>query len=97
MFVQAIEDKVFAKVIKQENLKTKSGLVLPESMNPTFSTCEVLSVGDKVENVKPGDKIICHIRGGQEILMVDENAEDVHYKVLMVSEIYGVLKGDNDE
>ncbi|GIU69113.1 MAG: hypothetical protein KatS3mg002_0349 [Candidatus Woesearchaeota archaeon] len=97
MKVRAIEDKIFVKVIPIEGIKTKSGLILPESMNPLFALCEVLSVGEKVETVKPGDKIMCHPRGGQEIIMVDENAENSHYKILAISEIYGIIEGDKNE
>lgn len=85
--IDAIKDKVVAKVLSKEE-KTKGGIVIPDSveMEPQ-AFGEVISVGNEVEGIHRGDTIIFHVRGGQEIVFEEEN-----YKCLAFNEIYGKIR-----
>jgi chaperonin GroES len=86
MFIQAIKDKVFAKLIKEETI-TKGGLIVPGTVRKDpqkYGT--VISVGDDVKRILPGDTLIFHERGGQVILLDGEE-----YRILNDAEIYGIV------
>jgi len=89
MKIVAIEDKVIVEVAAKEE-KTESGLIIPEvAQNPVPQTYgKVISVGTKAdENIKEGDLIMFHERGGMDIFI----NRKVH-KVLKSDEIYAAIK-----
>ena len=71
-------------MLKRE--KTKSGLIIPEAVQEPQAFCKVTSVGEDVGNIKEGDIIVCHIRGGMDVV-IDKQI----IKVLKNDEIYGQL------
>jgi len=84
--MQAVKDKVFVKLLKQEML-TKGGLVIPETVRKEpqkYGT--VLSVGNDVKEILRNDVVMFHDRGGQ-IVMIDEE----EYRILTDGEVYGVV------
>jgi chaperonin GroES len=86
MFIQAVKDKIFAKVIKQETT-TKGGLIVPGTVRKDpQKTGKVISVGADVKTILVNDIIMFHDRGGQVILLDEEE-----YRILSDSEIYGVV------
>jgi co-chaperonin GroES (HSP10) len=86
--IQAINDKVVAVMLKRE--KTKSGLIIPDAVQEPQAFCRVLSVGEDVKNIKVGQIIVCHLRGGMDAIL-DQNI----IKVLKNDEIYGVLTDED--
>jgi chaperonin GroES len=79
--LKPLADRLIVKRATQE-LKTESGIVLPESAKEKPEQGTVLAVGKKVEEVKKGDTIIFAKYGpaevkynGEELLIVKE--EDV--------------------
>lgn len=86
--IQAIKDKVVTKMMTRE--KTKSGIIIPQAHQEPQAFCKVLSVGDEVTRIKEGDVIVCHIRGGMDVVLDKEII-----KVLKEEEIYGTLTDED--
>lgn len=82
--IEAIKDKVVGILMVRN--KTAGGLILPEGATDPQAYCKVISVGNEVENIKVGDIVVCHIRGGMDAVFEKEIT-----KVLKEDEIYGVL------
>ena len=62
--------------------------LLPETANKAPQLrCKVVSVGEKVETIKPNQIIFCHRNAGQDVFY-----KNTILKVLIYGEIYGVLK-----
>jgi co-chaperonin GroES (HSP10) len=85
--IQGIGDKVICKILAEERT-TKGGLFIPDGVakNPQVSY-EVITCGDEVKDIIPGDTIFCSPHGGMDIMV-----EDDIFKVLREEEIYGKLK-----
>lgn len=88
--IKAVDDKVFVEELKRT--QTKSGIIFPENAGDPQAYGKVLSLGDDVANrqVKEGDVVVFHIRGGQVLLM-----EHHLMRVLKYDEIYGVLEDED--
>jgi co-chaperonin GroES (HSP10) len=80
--------------MKPRRVEQSSLIVVPDtqgSYKPQFYG-EVISTGEKVENINPGDIIFFHVGGGQDMML-----EDVICRVLKYDEIYGVeSRGDGE-
>ena len=87
--MKACMNHIIVKVLPK-NDKTEGGLYVPDSARSEEPqlTCQVVSVGNKVEDdIKEGDLIWCHARGGQDIM-----TDRVIYKILKDNEIYAVIE-----
>lgn len=82
--INAVKDKVVAILMTRK--KTKSGLIIPNSVQEPQAFSKVISVGGDVDNVKVGDIIVSHMRSGMDVLIDRELI-----KVLKEDEIYGIL------
>lgn len=66
----------------------KGSLIMPENAQDSYKPQfygEVISVGEKVDNIMPGDVIFFHVGGGQAMIL-----EDFICKVLKYEEVYGI-------
>ena len=85
--IQAVNDKVVVEVLKQKN-STKGGIIVPETViNEPQLYGKVMSVGEDISTIKPGDILLFHRNGGQDIVL-DRRV----IKVLTYPEIYGILE-----
>jgi len=89
--IQAVKDKIIVEVIKEE-VKSEGGIFLPEdsSAKAPQSLGKVLSIGDEAfeeAHIKAGDIIAFAKFAGQDIIINKKGL-----KVLMVGEVYGILK-----
>jgi co-chaperonin GroES (HSP10) len=66
--------------------KTAGGIHLPSGATDPQTYVRVTSVGEEVKNIKEGDIIVCHARGGMDAVFEKEIT-----KVLKYDEIYGIL------
>ena len=82
--IKAIKDKVVATMMTRE--KTRSGIIIPDSVQEPQAFSQVISVGEDVSVIKKGDIIVTHIRGGMDVVIDKEII-----KVLKEDEIYGIL------
>lgn len=90
--IDAVKDKVIAKVLKKEE-KTQGGLIIPEEFSSeTHAFGEVVSVGDEVAGIHRNDTIVFHVRAGQDLLINREN-----FKCLTFNEIYGKMREGKSE
>lgn len=88
--IKAVDDKVIVEEMKRT--QSEGGIILPENASDPQAYGKVLSLGDDVKDkqIKEGDIIVCHVRGGQAMLMGRHLL-----RVLKYDEIYGIL--DNKE
>lgn len=66
--------------------KTRSGIIIPDSVQEPQAFSQVISVGEDITSIKEGDIIVTHIRGGMDVVIDKEII-----KVLKEEEIYGIL------
>ena len=86
--INAIKDKVVVQLLTRE--KTKSGLIIPDSVQEPQAFCKVITVGSDVQYITEDDIIVCHMRAGMDVL-IDKDL----IKVLKEDEIYGVLTDED--
>jgi co-chaperonin GroES (HSP10) len=86
--IQAINDMIVVEEVIKEEEKTEAGIIVPATikMEPQ-KYGRVLSVGEKVTNVKVGDIIVFHQAGGQAVII-----NGVIQRVLKNDEVYGLFK-----
>lgn len=87
MKIKPLGKRVLVKQIEQEEI-TKSGIVLPGTVSKEKPiTGEVLAVGRKIEDIKPGEKIIYEKYTGTEV----KDGEDV-YLILDIDNVLGIIE-----
>ena len=89
MKVKPMDDRVLVEIAEEEQ-KTTSGLIIPDSAKEKPRMGTVVAVGtdeDLQEKVKAGDKILFAKYGGEEIT-VDGN----EYKIVQRADILAVLE-----
>ena len=95
MNLQPLGDRVVVKPMSEEDMKTPSGIIIPDSAQEKPQEGEVVAVGpgepnDKGEKIKPdlskGDKVVYSKYGGTEI-KVDGN----EYLVMREEDIIGII------
>lgn len=85
--MKAIDSKILVKEIKQEELQEKIGdLIVPVGSTKDKMLFEVLSVGEKVDSLKEGDKVLTYYDPGHKFKQ-DGN----EYRVISISDILVVL------
>ena len=85
--IQAINDHVIVKEISNLEEIRESGLIIPSTVKTEPQKYgEVLSVGEKIENLKIGDTIVFHPSGGQAMII-----NGIILRVLKNNEIYGFI------
>lgn len=85
--MKAIDSKILVKEVEQEELQEKIGdLVVPVGASKDRMTFDVISVGEKIDSVKPGDKVVTYYNPGHEF---KEGGET--YRVISITDILVVL------
>ncbi len=87
MKIKPLGKRVLVKQIEQEEI-TKSGIVLPGTVSKEKPiTGEVLAVGKKIEDIKPGERIIYEKYTGTEV----KDGEEV-YLILDIDNVLGIIE-----
>ena len=95
MNLQPLGDRVVVKPLSEEDMKTPSGIFIPDTAKEKPQEGEVVAVGpgepnDKGEKIKPdvekGDKVVYSKYGGTEI-----KVEGVEYLILSSRDILAKL------
>ena len=98
MYIQAIEDKIVAEILPEApttEVKTPGGLIVPESTQDKVADyARVISVGDKVTNIKPGDIIVAIKQKGAFVDIQNTGTLKI-IKAYFISEIVGVMREVN--
>lgn len=85
--MKAIDSKILVKEVKGEELQERIGnLVVPVGSSTDKMLCEVLSVGEKIDSLKPGDRVLAYSGAGHEFKQEGET-----YRVIAISDILVVL------
>ena len=89
MKVKPMDDRVLVEVAEEEQ-KTSSGIIIPDSAKEKPRMGTVIAVGtdeDLKEKIKEGDKILFAKYGGEEITV-----DGKEYKIVQRADILAVLE-----
>jgi co-chaperonin GroES (HSP10) len=85
--MKAIGSKILVKEVEQEVLQEKIGnLTVPVGNSKEKMLCEVLSVGEEIKGLKPGDKIYTYYDPGHKFREAGEE-----YRIISLPDILVVL------
>lgn len=85
--ITAINDHVIVKETIHTEETRESGLVIPTTVKiEPQKYGEILSIGEKVENLEVGDTIVFHQSAGQAVIYKGEIL-----RVLKNNEVYGIV------
>jgi len=90
MKVKPMDDRVLVELLEEES-KTASGIIIPDSAKEKPTMGKVVAVGtdeDLQEHIKEGDKILFGKYGGEDI-----SFDGVDYKIIQRSDILAVVEG----
>ncbi|GBD91150.1 10 kDa chaperonin [bacterium BMS3Abin04] len=90
MKVKPMDDRVLVELLEEES-KTASGIIIPDSAKEKPTMGKVVAVGtdeDLQEHIKEGDKILFGKYGGEDISL-----DGVDYKIIQRSDILAVVEG----
>ncbi len=83
MAFKPLMDRVLAELLDKEQ-KTESGIIIPDTAKEKPQEAVVVEVGDDVELVKKGDRVVFEKYAGNEIKI-----DDKEYVILKEDEILG--------
>lgn len=89
MKIKPMDDRVLVELVEEE-AKTASGLIIPDTAKEKPRVGKVVAVGtdeDLQEKIKAGNKILFAKYGGEEIEL-----EGKEYKIVQRSDILAVLE-----
>ena len=89
MKIKPMDDRLVLELIEEE-LKTKSGLYIPDTAKEKPIMGKVIAVGtdeDLREKIKVGDKVLFAKYGGEEI-----NIDNKDYKIVQRSDVLAVIE-----
>lgn len=86
MKVIAVDDKVVVKQLNKS--QTKGGLYIPDTVKTEPQIYgKVVSCGENVQNLNPGDIVMFHQKGGMAVVL-----EKTLYLVVKYSEVYAKIQ-----
>ena len=85
MAFRPLNKNILVKRVEEEE-KTSSGIIIPDSAKEKPSVAEVIAVSDTIKEVKTGDRVVFSKYGGTEISL-----DGTDYLVLEVDNILGVI------
>ena len=89
MKIKPMDDRVLVEIVEEES-KTSSGIIIPDTAKERPRVGKVVAVGtdeDLQEQVKVGDKILFAKYGGEEI-----EFDGHEYKIVQRSDILAVVE-----
>jgi len=89
MTIKPMDDRVLVEPLEEEN-KTSSGIIIPDTAKEKPTTGKVIAVGtdeDLQEKIKVGDKVLYAKYGGEEI-----SIEGKDYKIIQRADILAVIE-----
>ena len=92
MKIKSIIDNVVVEELVEAEKKSKAGLIIPSNViNQPHKIGTVISVGNLVDCIKPGD-IVAYAKHGGQVMALDQ---EKIIKVLKLGEIFCVLEPDD--
>lgn len=89
MTIKPMDDRILVEPLEEEN-KTSSGIIIPDTAKEKPTTGKVIAVGtdeDLQEKIKVGDKVLYAKYGGEEI-----SIEGKDYKIIQRADILAVIE-----
>lgn len=85
--LKPIADRVVAQVEEAKN-KTTSGFYLPDTAKEKSKVAKVVAVGDRVQTIKTGDKIVY-----KEFATTEVKVDGVEYIIVKEEDILATIAG----
>jgi chaperonin GroES len=88
MKIKPMDDRVLVSFVEEET-KTASGIIIPDSAKEKPTMGEVIAVGtdeDLQEHIKVGDKVLFGKYGGEDITLDGKD-----YKIIQRSDILAIV------
>ena len=79
--MRVIGKKILVKRIDEEPVEKLGNLVIPGG-DKDYDTCEIVSVGDEIKNLEPGNTILTYKNSGHEC-----KVDGIKYRVITEAEI----------
>jgi len=76
--IQPLADRLVVKVLEQEEVKTKSGLYVPDTAKEKPSEAEVIAVGPGVLNEK-GERVPMEVSVGDRVIFAKYGGTEVKF------------------
>jgi len=76
--IQPLADRLVVKVLEQEEVKTKSGLYVPDTAKEKPSEAEVIAVGPGVLNEK-GERVPVEVSVGDRVIFAKYGGTEVKF------------------
>src|SRR5437764_14611489 len=97
MKIRPLYDRIVVKRISEEEQKTASGLIIPDSAKEKPQEGEVVAVG-KGKRLEDGKVIALDVKVGERILFGKYSGSDIkidgeEYLIMREDEVLGVLEG----
>ncbi len=86
MKIQPLDDRVVLEQLEQEE-RTKSGIILPDSAQEKPKMAKVLAVGKAVKEVKEGDVVLYKSYGPDDV-----KVDNKEYMIAKEEDILAVVK-----
>jgi len=89
MKLKPLDDRLVLEVVEEEETKTASGIIIPDTAKEKPQVGKVIAVGtdeDLQEKVKEGDKVLFAKYGGEEI-----HLDDKEYKIVQRADVLAIL------
>ncbi len=89
MKIKPMDDRVLVSFVEEET-KTASGIIIPDTAKEKPTMGEVIAVGtdeDLQEHVKVGDKVLFGKYGGEDITLDGKD-----YKIIQRSDILAIIE-----
>lgn len=89
MTIKPMDDRILVEPLEEEN-KTSSGIIIPDTAKEKPTTGKVIAVGtdeDLQGKIKVGDKVLYAKYGGEEI-----SVEGKDYKIIQRADILAVIE-----
>ena len=85
MNIQAVEDKII--VYQMNRTQTKGGIIIPNTVKTEPQMFgKVVSCGELVKNIKPGDIIMFHQKAGMAVIL-----QNYIYLVVKYTDVYAII------
>ena len=84
--------QILVKPDPEKDRKSKSGLLTPDNVEQERKAYgEVIAVGPKIQDVKPGDRVVYGVYAGENISFGDDEKK-VDYKLFFDQKVLAILK-----
>ncbi len=90
MKIKPLDDRLVLEILEEEETKTASGIIIPDTAKEKPQMGKVVAVGtdeDLQEKIKEGDKVLFAKYGGEEIKL-----DEKEYKIVQRADVLAIVE-----